>query len=205
MNYPIEHISYSSLNTFYNCRECWRRKYILKEPEPEHDYFVEGKHIHEQVHNYHVGETYDKKLLEPYTAKYSVDDREYSEVKFKLFLMGFSLPFLGFIDSVNLTQVKVKDLKYAVSAPKLEKNMQGILYTLAFKKIYQDIPTFVIQHWNKKTNKIKDHGCQYGKEDFDWFKGKVYDFLKEIRDPDGMFITKKPGHAWHLYNDCSLI
>lgn len=119
--------------------------------------------------------------------------------------MGFSLPFLGFIDGVNLKKKQVVDLKYATSSPTLDKNIQGILYTLAYKEIYKEIPTFVIRYWNKKNNKIKNNAHKYNKEDFDWFKETVYEFLKEIRDPGGMFITCKQGYVQHLYNDCCLI
>ncbi len=140
-----------------------------------------GKYAHKQAHNYHTGKDYDKAFLEPYTQKYSVNYRQQSEQMFFVRLNGYPLPFLGYFDGV--TEGKVMDLKYALSCPSLKKNIQGILYSVVYKQKRGKYPQFLINHWNKKTNKIRNNACVYTATDEKWLWGKVDEFMEMLESP----------------------
>lgn len=45
----LDHLSYSSIQTFLNCGENWRRKYLLKEPTPTTPALIFGSAIHSTI------------------------------------------------------------------------------------------------------------------------------------------------------------
>lgn len=51
----IEHLSFSSINTYLICGEAWRRRYIAKEPAPISSSLVLGSAFHDAVEGYIKG------------------------------------------------------------------------------------------------------------------------------------------------------
>ena len=199
----IDHISYSMLSLWLSCRQCFIRHYINHEPQPPFQPFIDGIKAHENAHAYHTDGEYDEEFLEPYTEKYDPDYRTISETKFRsdmaLWDWQSPVPIVGIID--GLRENEVVDLKYSKSAPKLAKNMQGILYSWFVFKLKNEMPLFTINHWHKETNKIKNRSIEYTKDDIRWLMGVIDKFWKEINQDD-IFIAGKPG-AWnHRYPDC---
>lgn len=48
----IDYLSYSSINLYLTCGEAWRRKYLLKEPQPSSPALVFGSAVHGTVEEY---------------------------------------------------------------------------------------------------------------------------------------------------------
>lgn len=53
----IEHLSFSSINTYLICGEAWRRRYVAKEPAPVSSSLVLGSAFHGAVETYLRGAT----------------------------------------------------------------------------------------------------------------------------------------------------
>jgi len=51
----IEHLSFSSINTYLICGEAWRRRYVAKEPAPVSSNLVLGSAFHDAVEAYLKG------------------------------------------------------------------------------------------------------------------------------------------------------
>ncbi len=46
MTQPLEYLSYSSINLYLTCAENWRRKYLLKQPQPSSPALIFGSAVH---------------------------------------------------------------------------------------------------------------------------------------------------------------
>lgn len=60
----IEYLSYSSINLYLTCSEAWRRKYVLKEPQPSTPSLVFGSAIHNAI-EYYIGTRADTTAIKP--------------------------------------------------------------------------------------------------------------------------------------------
>lgn len=64
----IEYLSYSSINLYLTCAENWRRKYLLKQPQPSTPALIFGSSVHGTVEAALAGKIIDPGNVPPLTA-----------------------------------------------------------------------------------------------------------------------------------------
>jgi len=204
MSYPIEYVSYSSLSLFHSCKWCWYHKYIKKLPSKKSKAALLGSKYHEEVHKYHTGQKYDKKLIKLYTDKYAPDYRRYSEIVFKMPLKfdGYvsPIPFYGFIDGIN--DNGICDLKCSGYKPESKENIQSMLYSLIYAQTRKRTPLFTFNWVNVEKKKVKNVAVMHNYDDFKWLlETKIKPFFEEVQHPEQLVLDGLP-FAFHVYEDC---
>ena len=78
----LEYLSYSSINLYLTCGEAWRRKYLLKEPQPSSPALVFGGAVHGTVEDFISDADRHYALAELFPIKWrAVLEREGSRVE----------------------------------------------------------------------------------------------------------------------------
>lgn len=164
-------LSYSKISTFDSCPARYKYHYILGLKGETPEFFIAGREVHDNVHQYHTGQEYDKDLIAPYTKTFPVDYRDRSEVWFsdKLTIDDKPTDFVmaGKVDGIN--DEGIHDLKYmkgSISQRKADASLQATLYLWWYWSEYQKIVPFTYIIFDKVKDTISLRKTKRTLDDF---------------------------------------
>lgn len=208
----ITHVSYSMMNLWQTCRECFKYKYILLLKGEIPDYFEAGREYHDEVDAYHKGKKYNAELIQAYTMVYPPEYRKLSELWLEdlnhglpVRLPGVELPIKGKIDGI--TETGLADLKYMkgkLSQRQADESDQAAIYIAVYAALTGKRVAFEYNIIDKVTGKASLVKTNRPAEYDEILKLKINNFIEEVKLGD---YTALPGTGCHghceYYNICT--
>lgn len=226
----IKTISASSYNCFQTCPLAWKYQYVMKLIQPESDALFIGKIYHKAVELFHSSHKLEevieiikkemlqgsnekaienfslvRKMIELYSKNPITKKTIKTEYRFSIPLPGITPKLYGFIDRIvegGIVEYKTSSFDYE------EKDYCGIqtdIYSYAYFKEFNHIPTVTYHVTNKK--KLKDGNykpqiieIQKSESDLKKLEEKCLEFYNKIKE--GQFIATPGNHChWCFYKD----